>query len=174
MTRQGKALLGALVAAGALVMFAATAAAQTGGSESFDGTIVARATLGDRTVLSSVIRARGAFNGVGHIVEIPNQPGDPDNVERDDLVFAAGSMHLITTIVGVDSSLDPRSCIFTATIAQTSEVSGGTGAFVNASGSFVAQLTGRLKAARNPDGSCSEDTSVNEVDQFSAEGTLTY
>ena len=174
MTRQGKVVLGVLVAAGALGTFAATAAAQTSGSESFDGTILARATLGDRTVLASVVRARGAFNGVGRIVEVPNQPGDPDNVERDDFVFAAGTMHVVTTVEDFESSLDPRSCIFMATISQTAVVSGGTGAFATATGSFTGGLTGQLKAARNSDGSCSEDTSVSEIDQFVAQGTLSY
>ncbi len=174
MTGKGKATLGALLAAGSLAAFASAATAQTGGNETFDGTIVARATLGERTVLASVVRARGAFHGVGRIVEVPSEPGDPDNVLRDDLVFADGSMHLVSTSVDFEASVDPRSCILTATIEQTAEVDGGTGKFVNASGSFVGGLTAKVKAARNPDGSCSEDTSVIEVDQFATQGTLTY
>ena len=93
---------------------------------------------------------------------------------RDDLVFADGTMHLVSTSVDFEGSLDPRSCILTATIEQTAEVEGGTGKFANASGSFVGGLTARVKAARNPDGSCSEDTTVIEVDQFAAQGTLMY
>lgn len=174
MTKKGKATLCALLAAGSLAAFASAATAQTSGHETCDGTIVARATVGERTLLSSVIRAKGAFNGVGRIVEVASEPADPDNVQRDDLVFADGSMHLVSTSVDFEGSLDPHSCILTATIEQTAEVEGGTGKFANASGSFVGGLTARLKAARNPDGSCSQETSVIEVDQFAAQGTLMY
>ena len=174
MAGKGKATLGGLLAAGSLAAFVSAAAAQTSGNETLDGTIVARASLGKRTVLSSVIRAKGSFSGVGRIVEVPSEPGDLDNVLRDDLVFADGTMHLVSTSVDFEGSLDPRSCILTATIEQTAEVEGGTGKFANASGSFVGGLTARVKAARNPDGSCSEDTTVIEVDQFAAQGTLMY
>src|SRR5439155_4419516 len=127
----------------------------TSGNEKVDVTIVVRAVAGERTVLASVVRAKGVFDGVGRIVEVASQPGDPDNVLRDDIVFAEGSMHLVSTIVGGSQSLDPRSCRLTATIQQTGEVVGGTGKFAAASGSFAGALSSQVVLARNPDGSCS-------------------
>ena len=174
MRRQTKAVLGVLVAAGILAVFASGANATTSGNETVDVTLIVRAVAGERTVLASVVRAKGAFDGVGRIVEVPSQPGDPDNVLRDDLVFARGSMHLVSTIIGGSQSLDPRSCRLTATIQQTGEVIGGTGQFAAASGSFAGELSGQAVLARNPDGSCSDDTSVIEIDQISSHGTLTF
>ena len=161
MGRQVKVGLGILLAAGILAAFATTAAAKTGGNETFNGTIIASANAsGDRTVHASVVRARGAFDGVGRIVEVDNQPGDPDNILRDDLVFAGGSMHLVTTVVDFSLSVNPRSCVAIATVQQTAEIDGGTGKFAAASGSFVGGLNGRIVLARNPDGSCSERSSL--------------
>jgi hypothetical protein len=175
MGRQAKLGLAVLLAAGIIGAFATTAAAQTSGSETFDGTIVASASAsGDRTVQASVIRARGAFDGVGRIVEVPNGPGDPDNILRDDLVFAAGSMHIVTTVVDVSMSVDPRSCVAVATVQQTAEIQGGTGAFAAASGSFVGMLRARIVLARNPDRSCSDSSTVIEIDTISAHGTLAF
>jgi hypothetical protein len=51
-------------------------------------------------VASSIIVFRGVFNGVGRIVEVPNRPGDPDTVSRDNLVFPGGTMHLRSKMVG--------------------------------------------------------------------------
>jgi len=38
----------------------------------------------------------------------PDLAGDPDNVNRDDLVFAGGSMHLISTILATLFSPEPH------------------------------------------------------------------
>jgi hypothetical protein len=175
MSRQARAILGVLLATGILAVFASGASAATSGSESFSGTIVAKADAsGNRTVLATVLRARGAFNGVGRIVEVDNLPGDPDNILRDDLVFAGGTMHLVTTVVDFDGSVDPRSCVGTATIQQTAVVTGGTGKFAAASGSFSGELEGRFVLPRNPDGSCSDISTVIEIDQIETSGTLTF
>src|SRR5262249_61852788 len=107
-------VIGALLAAGiALAISAATAlpaGAATSGSETFQGTIVASGVSGTRAVITSVIIAKGGFSGVGRIVEVDNQPGDPDNVNRDDLVFATGSMHIVNTILDFPPpcNLNPR------------------------------------------------------------------
>lgn len=118
-----------------IVVAVVSSAAGTSGTETFSGTIVASGRSGDRVVLASTIRARGVFDGVGTIVEIPNLPGDPDNINRDDLVFAGGTMHLVTTILDVSFSVNPRSCVFAATIQQQGTIVGGTGQFVSATGS---------------------------------------
>src|SRR5215472_5844493 len=171
------ALLAAGTAVAAAVATAAPAAAATSGSETFKGTIVASGVSGTRTVITSVIIAKGAFSGVGRIVEVDNRPGDPDNVNRDDLVFASGTMHIVNTILGSSFSANPRSCVFTATIPQTNEIVGGTGQFTNATGDFTATVTGKGVLARNPDGSCDfafAHDPLHEVDMITATGTLSF
>src|SRR6266513_3810063 len=93
-----------LLAAGTALAISAPAAlpaaAATSGSETVSGRLVTSGVSGTRTAISSVAVARGVFNGVGRIVEIPSQPGDPPNVSRDDLVYPEGTMHLVNTTVG--------------------------------------------------------------------------
>jgi hypothetical protein len=104
-------------------------------------------------VLTSHLRLRGVFDGVAGIVEVPSLPSDAPNVLRDDVVFAKGTMHLVT--VGLDFSLtiDPRSCRATFLSHQMATVEGGTGLFAGASGSFTGQLDGRASAQRGTDAS---------------------
>lgn len=169
------ALLAGAIALAASTVTAAPAAAATSGNQTFKGTIVASGVSGTRTVITSVIIAKGAFSGVGRIVEVDNLPGDPDNVNRDDLVFASGSMHIVNTIEDFAFSANPRSCVFTATIQQTNEIVGGTGQFTNATGDFTATVTGRGVLARNPDGSCSDERDpLHEVDMITATGTMSF
>jgi hypothetical protein len=92
------------------------ATAQTSGNETISGIIVTSRLPGERTVVATSLVAQGVVNGVRRIVAIPNRPGNPDNVARDDLVFADGSMHLVTMTTGFDFSVSPRSCTVTATI----------------------------------------------------------
>ena len=174
MRRHVRAILGVMLAAAIFAAFALGANATTSGNETVKVTLIVQTVAGERTVLTSVVRARGVFDGVGRIVEVANMPGDPDNVLRDDLVFANGSMHLVSTIVGGSQSLDPRTCRLTAAIQQTGEVVGGTGEFTAASGSFAGELLGSGTLARNPDGSCSQDTSRIETTQITSTGTLSF
>ena len=175
MRRQVRGALGALLAVGIALAVAAPAGAQTSGNETFNGVIVTSGVSGERVVISSVVRAKGVFSGVGRIVEIPNLPGDPDNGARDDLVFADGSINLISTTVDASFSVNPHSCIASFTVQQTVAVVGGTGRFAAASGSFVGALTGRALAGRNPDGSCAlEQAAVHEVDLITSSGTLSF
>ena len=99
MRRQMRGALWALLAIGIALAIATPAAAQTSGNETMNGLVVTSGLSGTRTVVSSVIVAKGVFNGVGRIVEIPNLPTDPDNVSRDDLVFADGSIRIVSTLV---------------------------------------------------------------------------
>ena len=73
-------LAGALLATViTLVISAATAlpaAAATSGSETVSGRLVTSGVSGTRTTISTVAVARGVFNGVGRIVEVPNQPAE--------------------------------------------------------------------------------------------------
>jgi hypothetical protein len=175
MRRQVRTALGALLAATIALAVAAPAAAQTSGNETFNGAIVTSGVSGERVVVSSVVVAKGVFSGVGRIVEIPNLPTDPDNAARDDLVFGDGTIHIVSTTVDASFSLNPHSCLFTATVQQTGEVVGGTGRFAAASGSFTGAVSAHGLASRNPDGSCSqEQAALHEVDMLASSGTLSF
>ena len=104
------------------------AAAATSGSETLKGTIVTSGVSGTRTVISSVVIFKGVFNGVGRIVELPNDPSQPD-VSFDDLVFPEGTMHLRSTGGGFTSvSLNPADCKLSLTIlGQTGQITGAPG-----------------------------------------------
>jgi hypothetical protein len=175
MSWQIRGPLGVLLAVGMALAMAAPAAAATTGTETFNGLIVTSGVSGERVVVSSVVVAKGVFRGVGRIVEIPNLPGDPGNVSRDDLVFAEGSMHLVSTTLDFSFSVNPRSCVVSATLQQTGTVEGGTGLFADATGSLAGTVTGRGLAPRNPDGSCSlERVALHEQDMIAASGTLSF
>jgi hypothetical protein len=166
--------LGVLLAVGMALAVAAPAAAATG-SETFDGVVVTSGVSGDRVVVNSVVVAKGVFSGVGRVVEIENLPGDPDNVNRDDLVFAEGTIHIVSTIVDLSFSVNPHSCLGRATAAATGEITGGTGLFAAASGSYTSTVTGSAVFPRNPDGSCSlEQNALHEEDRFAVSGTLSF
>jgi len=153
----------------------APTAGAASGAQTFRGAIVASGVSGERTVITTVVVATGVFNGVGRIVEVPNLPGDPDSVERDDLVFKGGSMHLLSTVVDVSLSVDQHTCVATVDIQQTGEITGGTGRFANATGSSTATVSATALLARNPDKSCSLDVPpLFEVDRIASNGTLSY
>lgn len=171
---------GALLAAGAALAICAApampAAAATSGSETFSGTIVFSGVPGTntRTVTASVVLASGVFRGVGRFVEVV--PADSANVSQDDLVFPGGTIHLVSRLGSGPYSVNPHSCLFTATFPLTWEVTGGTGQFTGATGSFTGTVSGRALLARNPDGSCSFTLMPpsHEVDKFTESGTLSF
>jgi len=113
---------GALLAAAGALAISATAAvpaaAAASGSETLSGTLVTWGVSGTRTVLSSVVVAKGMFTGVGRIVEVPSLPADPPGSSRDDLVFLEGTTHLLSTTVDASFSLNPRNCLFRLTLQQ--------------------------------------------------------
>jgi hypothetical protein len=169
----------ALTAAGiALAVFAATAlpaAAATSGSETVRGIIVASGVSGTRTTVASVAIAKGVFRGVGRIVAVPPQPGDPANVSRVDLVYRVGAMHLVSTTVGASSTVDPLTCLFRAALQQQSQITGGTGLFVHAAGTFTGTIRPMGLLPRNADGSCAAGQPVlHEVDRVAFSGTLSF
>lgn len=152
------------------------ASAQTSGPESFTGFLIATGVSGERVVLATNIRARGVFNGTGKIIELPPQPGDPENMDRDDLVFRQGTLHLFSFVQDFQIvSFNPNSCRFAVTITQTTRFAGGTGIFAGASGTGTGQVDGTGMAQRNPDGTCSMDLPpAHERDAVSGSGTLTF
>lgn len=175
MRRQLRAMLCASLALGFVLAWSAPATAQTTGSETFKGVIVTSGASGQRVVVTSVVVAKGVFNGVGRVVEIPNLPGDSDNVSRDDLVFGVGTIHIVSTTLDASFSLNPRSCRFNVTVQQTSEVVGGSGLFAAATGSSTATVRAQGLLARNPDRSCSfEQAPLHEVDTLASSGSLSF
>src|SRR4051812_30651338 len=170
-----RSALAALVGLAILLVAAAPAAAQTSGGETFKGFVVASYPAGPRVVRAGSIVARGVFDGSGRIVEVGSLPGDSEGVVRDDVVFSVGTLHLVSTAQDVSISVDPRSCVLSVTIQQTGVVTGGTGRFAAASGSFTGTVEARVVASRNPDGSCSEVLPAHhERDALTSSGTLSY
>jgi hypothetical protein len=171
---------GSLLAAGiALAISAAPAmpaAAAASGTETLSGTIVFAAVPGtnSRTVISSVVLASGVFRGVGRVVELV--PPDPAGVSRDDLVFRSGTMHVVSTPgTLLSSSINPHSCLFTGTQQFSWDVTGGTGQFADATGSFTGTVGAVALLARNPDSRCSfTQFPRHEVDKFAESGMLSF
>jgi len=168
-------LTGALLATGtAATPWAApaAAAAATSGSQSFHGIIIKGRT---GAVITSVVVAKGVFHGTGRIAEKPSRPGDPANTNRDDLVFADGKMHIISTILAAPFVLNPHSCLLSGTVQQTGKIVGGTGQFAAATGRYTATVQARVLLARNRDRSCSfRHLARHEVDKIAASGTLSF
>jgi hypothetical protein len=151
----------------------ATAAGQ--GSETFNGVLLASGATGSRVVLTTAVVMRGVFNGVGRIVEVPNLPTDPDNVNRDDLVFADGAIHFVNTGLTFSFTIDPRTCIGKVSGTQSIAVVGGTGRFAHATGGFAGVLAASVIAARNADGTCDvQNLPLFEVDHVSGTGSLAF
>jgi hypothetical protein len=175
MRRQVRAALGAGLAIGLMLAAVAPAVARTSGKESFRGVLVTTGESGTRTVVSSTIVAVGVFDGVGRVVEVENRPGDPENVSRDDLVFAGGTMHIVNENGSVNVSVNPMTCVLTVRIKQTTKIEGGTGRFKRASGSLAGTVRAWGVAARAPDGTCSQDQpGLVEADVVRSRGTLTF
>jgi hypothetical protein len=171
---------GELLAAGTVLsIFAAPAmpaAAATSGTETLSGTIVFAAVPGTntRTVIGSVVRAGGVFRGVGRVVELV--PPDAAGISRDDLVFRSGTMHVVSTPgTSLSSSVNPHSCLFTGTQQFTWDVTGGTGQFAGAAGSFTGTVSAVALGARNPTAAArSRHSRRHEVDKFAESGTLSF
>ena len=171
--RTTKTLLILVLVASLAWIWPPSASASTSDQQSFRGLLRTSGVSGQREVVFSHITATGVFNGVGTIVEVPNLPGDPDNVSRDDLVFPSGSFHLVSVTNDATLTLDPRTCRVRADLSQTSTITGGTGSFASASGSFFASVHAQGFLPREPDGSCSQALPpLRELDRVAATGTL--
>jgi hypothetical protein len=165
-----RGILSMMVAVGRIFAASvASASARMSGRESFKGVIVTSGESGTRTAVSTLFVAWGAFKGVGRVVEVQNRPGDADNVSRDDLVFRQGRIHIVTSNGTPSMSFDPQTCAFKGRVPQTGKIQGGTGRFRHASGSLVGAGRARGVAAREADGSCSQQQApLLEVDIVSA------
>jgi hypothetical protein len=177
MGRLAKVALGALLGVGFMLaaLASASAAVEESGPQTFHGGLIASGASGGRKVVGSVIAASGVFNGVGRIVERPNRAGDSNNQVRDDLVFAQGTFHLLTTNHDFSRKVNRKTCVITFKVRQTAVIDGGTRRFASASGSFLSSVTGTALAHRKPDGSCDQKRGpIDEIDVVSGTGTLTY
>jgi hypothetical protein len=175
--RIAEGVVGALVAAGMmLVTSAPPVMAATIGRERFDGFLAVSGASGGRQVLASGIVARGVFNGVGKIVERQNLPSDPKNANRDDLVFRAGVLRIVSIPQGNPSFvLDRRSCVATFKVQQTTRFDGGTRRFAHATGRGTGKVVGRGILQRAPDGRCDLNRApLFELDIVSGSGSLSF
>jgi hypothetical protein len=158
-----------------LALSAVPAGAVTAGAETFSGFLIATGRTGDRQVLATGLTATGVFNGHGRIVEVASLPGDPDEVLRDDLVFAAGTMHLVSTNLDFTFDIDPKSCRGRIRAEQTGAIAGGTGRFAHATGSFTGSVDGTALFARLADHSCDVSRPpIIERDDVASSGTLEF
>jgi hypothetical protein len=65
--------------------------------------------------------------------------------------------------------------LFRATLQESSEITGGTGLFANASGTFTGTISPQGLLPRNPDGSCdATQPALHEVDMVEFSGTLSF
>jgi hypothetical protein len=166
--------LGTIVAIGLTITAAVSpAAARTSGHESFRGALIVGGDASARNILSTYVAADGVFSGHGRIVEVPNRPGDGDNVTRDDLVFPQGKLHLVSTNKSFSASVNPKTCAVRVAIRQTARIEGGTGKFRQAAGTFTGGVQGRAVTFRDANGKCSQHGAfLLEVDLVSGHGTL--
>ncbi|WP_156411652.1 hypothetical protein [Nocardioides sp. Soil805] len=165
-----------LTAATATVALLSTGAAaasghEATGPESFNGFLVK--TNGSIDITR--IAFHGAFDGVGRIIETGARPGDPDNVNRDNLVFADGTMHLLSTNNDVKFHLNPTTCRLSAWVQQTNQITGGTGIFRNSSGTFKGTVRAFGVFPRKANGRCKQTGELlHEVDLVDGHGHFTF
>jgi hypothetical protein len=173
MGRPMRGAVAALLAVVTALSISAPATAKRSGAQTFKGVIVASGASGTRKAVRSAVLAKGALRGIGHVVEVANQPGDPDNVSRDDLVFAAGTIHLRNVTVDTSMSLDSKTCIYSVRLKQTGTVVGGTKLFAAATGSYAGTVAAWGLARRTSAGACTLDQDpLYEVDTFVTSGSL--
>jgi hypothetical protein len=140
-------------------------------AESCSG-LIGTGRTGDRQVLATGPTATGGFKDHGRIVEVASQPGDPDTVLRDDLVFTAGTMHLVSTNVDGMFDVDPKTRRSTFHADQIGEIGGGTGRFAHATGTLTGSVDGTGLFPRLTDHSCDlPRPPVIERDDVAASGT---
>jgi hypothetical protein len=77
--------------------------------------------------------------------------------------------------VGASVTVNPHSCLFRATTQEHSQITGGTGLFANAAGTFTGTVSPKGLLPRNPDGSCAVGQPLlYEVDMVAFSGTLSF
>jgi len=123
---------------------------------------------------TGTVVARGVITGAGreenNRLQVPR--GAPFQVE---FTFPQGKLFQTITPVGPpEVDFNPTTCIARITIFDTTEITGGTGAYAGASGSGVATARRTVIRGRNADGSCLPATAppIFELSQVQAPGTI--
>lgn len=117
--------------------------AMTGRTQSLKlvAAVPAAGDAGELTRCRAVV-TKGMVSGADRIVEVPNLPTDLNTVSRDHLVFASGSIHIVSTNMDFSVFVNPSSRVPTVTIQQTGEFIGDIGQFAPATGRFTGTVTG--------------------------------
>jgi hypothetical protein len=158
-----------------VVSSGSAAAGETSGPQRFDGGLIVSTKAGKRKVLGTVIAGSGVFNGVGRLVERTNHPGEGNNISRDDLVFADGTLHILNRTRHMSFALNRNACTAKFKAQQTTTIDGGTRKFAGATGTFAGTVTGSGTLHRKPDGSCDlRQGPLAEIDVVAATGTLAF
>jgi hypothetical protein len=175
MTPPMRGVIAALVAIAISFAISVPAAAKTSGKQTLNGVIAVSGASGTREVVNSIVTAKGVFRGIGRVVEIADLPGDPPNVLRDHLVFAVGSIEIRSMAADPSFSLNPLSCIYSASVQGTGTIVGGTKLFAAATGTYTSTVTAWGLARRDLHGECTlEQQPLYEVDKFAISGSLSF
>jgi hypothetical protein len=170
-----RGVVAALVAIATSFAISSPATANTSGHQIIRVVIVKSGASGTEKTVASLVIAKGVFHGIGHNVETDNLPSDPNNVTRDDLVFAAGSIHIRNVNVDFSMPLDPKSCNYTVHVKQTGTFEGGTKLFAAATGNYTSTVNAFGRTRRDQAGNCTlEQDPLYEVDMFSISGSLSF
>lgn len=71
-------------------------------------------------------------------------------------------------------SLNPHNCLFTVTLHQTGESTGGTGQFTGLAASSTGTVSAQGLLPRTPDGCCSFDQATREEDMIASSGKVSF
>lgn len=123
---------------------------------------------------TGTVVARGVITGGGreenNRLDVPR--GAPFQVQFS---FPRGEVFQTITPVGAPVvDFDPNSCLSHITLQDTTEITGGTGAYADASGTGVATAHLTTIRGRNADGSCLPPTAppIFEMSRVVATGTI--
>ncbi len=123
---------------------------------------------------TGTVVARGVITGAGreenNRLQVPR--GAPFQVE---FTFPQGRVYQTITPVGAPQiDFNPTTCVARVKIFDTTEITGGTGAYAGATGSGVANAELTIIRGRNADGSCMDATAapIFEMSRVKATGTL--
>jgi hypothetical protein len=149
MSRKHKGLFGATAtaaAAGAIALLGVTAASARAASPALSGTEHFQFMTTSPTSSNASVIATGVFTAGG-----TDHPGRT----ADTLAFPTGSVTIAHSNPTGTHTLNPKTCLITASETGTYTITGGTGAYSAISGHGTYQLTILAVAARSTAGKCS-------------------
>lgn len=159
--RARRAALAVMVAAAFLVGLPDGALAQTTTTQRFH--VISAGPLGaKRTVV-----ATGVISGVGTEVIESNPPG----VATLRWTFPEGTL-FVTTSYTFENVLDPQTCLRTVTLTGTWQITGGTGAYSDATGGGEFSGTNRILLTRTEDGCAPPPIFLRQVFTFTGDVSL--